>query len=117
MDILVGGHLISIECSGGVFYLSGEFAGNIDFSVKFSEPVATDKALANLRARIPGRQELVDVAGYQETPDGLEVTVYSELAPPGEDIPESAAPRRVEVLWLEHSPDHPIETMFVKLAR
>jgi hypothetical protein len=99
--IHVDGRSVQAEFSDCILHVSGEFGGNLDFSVKLSEPVSTEKVLQNLRLKLPKTERLIDVLGYSEIVGGLEINMESELAPPGEDIPASAVPPNVDVFWLE----------------
>ncbi len=112
--ILTGGRRFEVTFSEAVLHLGGEFGGNLDFSVMFAPAVPTKEVLKNLWVRMPGRQRMVDVAGYREISGGLEVTVYSELRPPGQAIPVSEAPTSADVFWLDHSNERPITTLKIK---
>jgi len=106
--IPIEGRLTELGFSEGVLHLTGEFSGNLDFSIHSSWPLSTKAVLKNLRVRVTGMGQLVDVAGHMTTPSGVDVTVYSELMPPGKDIPADRVPESVEIFWLEHSKDEPV---------
>lgn len=112
--IVVGGRALGLEFTEATFHSRGEFAGNLDFSVRFSEVVPTKAVLGNLRVQIPGRRRLIDIAGYREIPRGIQVTVYTELAPPGHVIVPGAVPTTAEVYWLEQSKERPIGSLRVR---
>jgi len=114
--ILTSGRMVKATFSEAVLHLSGEFGGNLDFSVTFVPGVPTKEVLQNLWVRMPGRQRMVDVAGYQKIPGGLEVTVYSELRPPGQAIPVSEAPTSADVFWLGYSKEQPITTLKITVV-
>ena len=111
--IHVDGRSVQAEFSECILHISGEFGGNLDFSVRFSEPVPTEKVLQNLRLKLPDKERLIDVAGYGEIVGGLEINMGSNLVPPGEDIPASAVPPNVEVFWLEKDRSFPVGTLRV----
>ena len=110
--IFIDARTIEAEFSDGVVHLTGEFSGNLNFSLKFNEPVPTKVVLKNLRLQLQGKK-MVEVVGYQESSNGLDVTLDSGLRPPGEDIPLNDVPNEAAVLWLGQSKDHPVG--FVKL--
>jgi hypothetical protein len=97
-----------LEFSKTALHLRGEFAGNLDLSLKATDPLPVQDVLDNLRVRMPGRKKLLSVAGYCEIAGGWQVTVYSEWAPPGRDLAASEAPATAEVLWLKHSRREPL---------
>ena len=106
---------VQAEFSDCILHTTGEFAGNLDFSVRFSHPVSAKDLTDNLRLRLPGTPRLLDVVGYRTVEDGYEITMHSVLAPPGEDIPHSAVPANVEAFWLKQDTQSPLGTLAVNL--
>ena len=104
---------VEVEFSECVLHTSGEYGGNFDFRVTFSEPLSDDTVLENLRLRIPGKETLLDNFGLGEL-DGIhEITISSEseLGPIGKAIPESAVPATVDLFWLAADENTPLLTM------
>lgn len=114
LTISIDGRMTEVEFTGAVLYLAGEFAGNLDFSIKSSSKLSTKGVLKNLRLRVPGQQKMLDVAGYGENSCGMDITACTELMPPGDDIPARMAPDNCEVFWLEQSNDEPIGVLPVR---
>ncbi len=105
------GHPVLVDFSDGVLHTSGEFAGNLDFSVKFSESVPAKAVLKNLRVKFPGTSRQLEVAGYGKSADGLEITIYSELAEPGHDVSVAQVPPTADAFWIQSSSDVPVGTL------
>jgi hypothetical protein len=112
--IRTDGGRVEAEFSECVLHTTGEFAGNLDFSVTLSEPLSTEKVVENLRVRLPGNPRLIDVLGCGDIVGGLAITVESSLVPPGEDIPLSKVPKSAEMFWLEESRDFPLGTVPIR---
>ncbi|MBI5884971.1 MAG: hypothetical protein HZB85_00065 [Deltaproteobacteria bacterium] len=109
--------MTNLEFTEALLHLTGEFSGNLDFSVKSSGMLSTKAVLKNLRVRMPGMGQLVDVAGHMTTPSGVDVTVYSELMPPGKDIPADRVPESVEIFWLEQGKDEPVGNLPIRTEK
>lgn len=106
--IYIDGYAVQAQFSECTLHTSGEFGGNLDFAVKFNKPVSTSKVLQNLRVKLPDHEKLIDVAGYGEFENGLNITMYSDLASTGDDIDPDTIPSNVDVFWLENDDDLPV---------
>jgi len=109
----IEGKPLEAQFTDCILHTSGEYAGNLDFSIKFSGPVPPKAILRNLRLKFPGKERLIEVAGYEETNDGFNITMYSTKYPHEERNLDSAVPASVDVFWLEQSRDIPIGTLRV----
>jgi len=82
-----------IDC---VAYASGEFAGNIDCSVKCGPEVSLQDIAEHLKLSLPGGSELLDLLGSGEVRGGYDLTYHSrELR--GADT----GPTHVEAYWVD----------------
>lgn len=115
LNISIDGRMTEVEFTEAVLYLAGEFSGNLDFSIKSNGRLSTKGVLNNLRLRVPGQKQLLTVAGYGENNCGMDVSVYTELMPPGEEIPTRMAPDNVEIFWLEQSKDEPVGCLTIRV--
>jgi hypothetical protein len=114
-SLTFGDQSVQAEFSECILHTTGEFGGNIDFSVRFNPPIPIKAILQNLRLKLPATSQLLDIAGYGQTGAGYAITMYSELAPPGQDIPKTAVPSTVEVFWLSHSSQLSLGALKVKV--
>ena len=89
-------------------HLRGEFAGNLDLTLKVTDPLPVRDVLDNLRVRMPGRKKLLSGAGHCEIPGGWQVTIDSEWVPPGQELAATEAPATADVFWLKHSRREPL---------
>lgn len=117
ISIPIEGRVTNLEFTEAVLHLTGEFAGNLDFSIKSSGKLSTKGILKNLRMRVPGQDKLLTVAGYGESNCGMDITVYTELVPPGEEVPTRMAPDNVEIFWLEQSRDEPVGDLSIRAEK
>lgn len=115
VTIQVEGNPVEMQFNDCVLYTSGEFGGNIDFQIAFSEPVPDQEVIENLRLRMPGKKKLLDVTAFGDLDGVMEITIFSksELAPIGQPIPESSVPSEVEVFWLSSSTSQPLLSISV----
>ena len=113
VTIQVEGNQVQAQFNDCVLYTSGEFGGNIDFQITFSEPVPDQEVIENLRLRMPGKKKLLDVTAFGDLDGIMEITIFSksELAPIGQPIPESSTPSEVEVFWLSSSSSRPLDSI------
>ncbi len=111
--IPVDGRSVEVEFRNCILCTSGEYGGNIDFNVVFSESVPDETVLENLRLRIPGKETLLDICATGELDGVHEITIFSgsELGPVGKAIPESAVPATVDLFWLAADENNPLLTM------
>tara|TARA_B110000116_G_C16732656_1_gene534464 strand:- start:337 stop:849 length:513 start_codon:yes stop_codon:yes gene_type:complete len=113
--IQIDGNPVELQFHDCVLFTSGEFGGNIDFQIAFSEPVPDQEVIENLRLRMPGKKKLLDVTSFGDLDGVMEITIFSEseLAPIGQAIADNAVPSEVEVFWLATNANNPLLTMNV----
>jgi hypothetical protein len=94
----------------------GEFRGNINFDLSFSEPVSSSDVQQNLRLRITSREirESLDIVGYGETSDGFAVGMYWDTFHKN-DLRDTEIPNDIELVW-EDSDVQSIGTFTLKHA-
>jgi hypothetical protein len=102
-----------------------DMMGNLDLSIRFSEPVLIQTVVKNLSVKIPWKPEakVFGVIGTGDAPGGLDVTLVTNTWPPEDCLSTEAGgirlnptrlPASVEVLWAEHSKDQPIGRVALK---
>lgn len=112
--IQFAGRAVELEFSECVVCTTGKSAGKLRFSVEFSRRGLEQRILGNLRVRFPGERQRLGVSTMRLAGRRADVTMDSELAQPGEDVPPGSVPERAEVFWLEESERWPVCQMRVR---
>ncbi|NOX99056.1 MAG: DUF3592 domain-containing protein, partial [Verrucomicrobia bacterium] len=109
--ILCDDQTYRMDVQDAILHSKGEFSGNLDLQLTFSENIPVDQVLQNFRIRIRtgADSELIDIAGYEGENNSFNLTLFTGL--------DSLPPNLVEVFWLSHSETRALGNIDVSLAR
>ena len=71
--VALDGQWVTIEYSGCLTHTQGDFTGNLDVAVRSSPPLDVESIVENLKLKVPGYVELLDVLAWEKVENQVEV--------------------------------------------